>query len=162
MEEELVRAYLAGVLDSDGFISIKRHAANTRYKDSYTFSEWAGVGQVSPAAVELFAERWGGVVHLRKHKNDDGGDWRPMHYWVVSNKIAATCVGALRPHIRIKARQADLVLALRASKNRPQCEQRTFKGTAPRSMRLDPEIVAVREAAWREVRSLNEKRRFNV
>lgn len=155
-------AYLAGVLDSDGFITIRRHAANSQYGNSFTFSEHIGVGQAAPHAVSDFQRRWGGSLKLRRRQTE--GNWRPLYYWTVTNRLEFACVIALRPWLRIKSRQADLLLSIRASKMLPREQQRTvvtgFYGGRARA--LSPDIIAAREAAWREVRSLNDRRPSNL
>ena len=148
-------AYLAGVLDSDGFITIRKHVGNPEFPSSVTFSECVGVGQTSDAAVMLFAERWGGNVKIRTRPTE--GDWRPMYYWVITNKKAAQCVRDLRPWLRVKARQADLVLALRVSKDLPQGETRTVP-CGIRSRSLNPAIFAARDSYFTAIRELNDRR----
>ena len=155
MSESL--AYLAGVLDSDGFITIRKHNGNRDFPTSMTFSEAVGVGQTSPDAVALFWERWGGSFKLREHKHPDGADWRPMYCWVAANKKAERCIRDIRPWLLVKARQADLVLALRASKALPQGETRTVP-CGIRSRALDPAIVALRESYFAAIRRLNDSR----
>ncbi len=154
--DKLVLAYLAGVMDSDGFISIRRTAPSQMSPDSFTYSEFTGVGQVQPDAVALFQERFGGTIKIRVREGHD--NWRPLHYWVVTNKLAAACVEALRPYLRVKARNADLVLALRASKNLPASARRTTAGEG-RVRFTNPDVVAERHRLYEEIRSLNDTRR---
>jgi hypothetical protein len=157
--DALTCAYLAGVMDSDGWFTIKRHAANALYCESFTYSEYAGCGQAQSGAIDLLHEAFGGSVRLRSRK--EGPDWRPMYYWVASNKQAAPVAIALRPYLRLKAEQADLIIALRASKDAP----RRYDKSAPvrlRGRRLDPEVVAERHAAYLRIRALNDRRPSNL
>lgn len=142
-------------MDSDGYITIRRHSCNGKYPDSDTFSELVGVGQTQPEAVELFVGLWKGSVQVRKRKTE--GNWKPMYCWTVTNKLAAACIHDLRPFLRLKADQADLVLALRASKDRPRSEVRTVK-INPQHPELDPMVYASRVDLWNQVRALNDRR----
>lgn len=155
--DDLTCAYLAGVMDSDGWFTIKRHAANAKYRESFTYSEFAGCGQTRPEAVELLRAAFGGTIRLRGRKTT--GDWRPMYYWVVGNRMAADAASTLRPHLRIKAEQADLVIAIRASKDAPRRYDPSATG---RARPLDPAVVADRHDAYLRIRALNDRRASNV
>jgi len=157
--DDLLAAYLAGVMDSDGWFTIKRHAANSAYRDSYTYSEYAGCGQTSAEAVELLRAEFGGTIRLRQRKTE--GDWKPMYYWVVSNRLAAAVARDLRPHLRVKAAHAELLLALRDSKERPSNRTRTVAGR-PKGRSLAPEVIAERHALYERIRSMNDRRQSNV
>jgi hypothetical protein len=158
--DDLTYAYLAGVMDSDGWFTIKRHAANTKYAKSYTYSENAGCGQATPEAVELLQAAFGGVIHLRGRKGGEA-HWRPLYYWSVFNRQAATLAETLKPYLRIKAAQADLITALRASKDRPRDHSRSVVTGILRGRALDPAIVAERHAYYERIRSMNDRRRSN-
>ena len=154
--DDLTAAYLAGVMDSDGWFTIKRHAANSRYGDSYTYSESAGCGQTSPEAVELLRAEFGGVVKLRTRKT--AGNWKPMHYWAVTNRLAASVAESLRPFLRVKAEHADLVLAIRRSKESADDNGGRVVTGPLRGRGLRPEVGAARHDAYERIRSLNDRR----
>lgn len=156
---DLLTAYLAGVMDSDGWFTIKRHAANSAYRDSFTYSEFAGCGQTSPEAVEILQSNFGGTIRIRSRKT--AGNWKPMHYWVVSNKLAAVVARELRPHLRVKAAHADLIIALRESKDAPWDRSRSVPGR-PRGRSLAPDVVAKRHVMYEQIRGLNDRRQSNV
>lgn len=143
-------------MDSDGWFTIKRHAANSRYGSSYTYSECAGCGQTSPEAVELLRNAFGGSLRVRTRNTP--GDWKPMYYWAVTNKIAANVATVLRPFLRVKAEHADLVIAIRASKSSAEDNAGRIKTTAARGRCLRPEVVAARHEAYERIRSLNDRR----
>lgn len=153
--DELTAAYLAGVMDSDGWFTIKRHAANSQYGRSFTYSESAGCGQTSPEAVELLRNAFGGVVKVRTRKTT--GDWKPMHYWAVTNRIAADVAATLRPYLRVKAEHADLIIGLRTSKESAADNVR-IPSAEPRGRCLRPEVIAARHASYERIRSLNDRR----
>jgi ABC-type dipeptide/oligopeptide/nickel transport system ATPase subunit len=153
--DELTKAYLAGVMDSDGWFTIKRHASNSRYGQSFTYSESAGCGQTTPQAVELLQASFGGVVKVRTRKTT--GNWKPMHYWAVTNMIAADVAATLRPYLRVKAVHADLIIGLRASKDSTEDNVR-IPSIELRGRCLRPEVVAARHAAYERIRSLNDRR----
>lgn len=152
-------AYLAGVMDSDGWFTIKHHATNSTYTSSYTFSEHAGCAQVSPEAVDQLKELFGGRIYLRSRKGKD--HWKPLYYWVVSNRLAADMTRILRPYLRIKAAQADLVLTIRASKDRPRTETCNVATGLRGGKGMDPLVISERRLAYEQIRSLNDRREGN-
>lgn len=151
--DALILAYLAGVMDADGCLTILKHKTNSKYPDCVTYSECVSVGQTSNEAVTLLQELFGGTINLRTRREGEGR-WKPMYYWVVNCKIAAECVTALRPYLRVKARQADLLLTLRASKDKKYKQTRTVR-IGVRWRQLDPAVVKEREDAYAAIRALN-------
>jgi hypothetical protein len=76
-----VLAYLAGVLDSDGTIGIKRNTYSMRVvKDSIapTYSERIHIRQVERPALELFAATFGGNIGVNDPSAKNG---RPLFRW---------------------------------------------------------------------------------
>lgn len=158
--DDLTCAYLAGVMDSDGWFTIKYHATNSKYAESFTYSEFAGCGQTRPEAVEMLREAFGGTIRLRRRKT--AGDWRPMYYWVVGNRMAGTAATTLRPYLRLKAEHADLIIAIRASKDAPRRYDKSIPTGRLRGRALDPAVVAERHDAYLRIRALNDRRASNV
>ena len=153
-------AYLAGVIDSDGFITIRRHSPNALYPSSITFSESMGVLQTSPVVVQMFQADWGGTIQLRNRKPSKPGGlgWKTQYAWYVTGRIAVSCIRDIRPYLRLKTIQADCLLALRESKERPHVEIRQAPGRTSRSRSLNESVVAFRNDLWQRCRSLNSRR----
>lgn len=140
-------AYLAGVIDSDGTIGIKRSTYAMRVtKDSGqpTFSERICVKQVEPMAVDMLKRIFGGYRFTAEGSSPRA---KPLHGWQVTDRKAATCLELLLPYLRIKRRQAENCLALRQAKERSK-RQRVAKGrghvgAAPRSAALTAEMESL-------------------
>ena len=133
-------AYLAGVLDSDGTIGVKKSTYAVRVtKDSKqpTYSERLSVRQVAPQAVDLFRDLFGGSRYLTKSSAKRG---KSLQTWAATDLRAATVLRSLRPHIRIKALQADNALSLRIVKDKSKkvrvARGRGHQGSAPRPAEL--------------------------
>lgn len=99
-------AYMAGVVDSDGYIGVHRRKAG----------EWAAnyqpriqVKQVTPEAIDLFATSFGGHRYDGKPTTEKG---RPLLVWQAHSAAAGRACEALLPYLRIKRRQAENVLVL--------------------------------------------------
>lgn len=120
-------AYLAGVLDSDGTIGIKRNTYAmrvTRDCTQPTYSERIHIRQVSREAVDVFSDTFGGNVGIEDSSCKFG---KPLFRWGCTDRKAALCLKVLLPFLRIKRRQADNCLALRAIKEQSK-KARVSKG----------------------------------
>lgn len=147
-------AYLAGVIDSDGYISIKRstYHARTQGKDwNPAYQEVVGIKQVAPEAIDMLHATFGGYRGMQAPNTKNG---HPLHSWQVTNRQAAALLAALRPHLRIKTRQADLALALRANKESPAARLRG----SPLKRKQAAECVAERERLYLAIKALNDTR----
>lgn len=106
---------MAGVLDSDGHIGVHVNWYKVRsdtYADSKqpTYQPRCSVKQLDPEAIELFGDTFGGHVYV--DGNNKRGSGRPINVWQVHSAACRAVLEALRPFLRIKTRQADLVLEL--------------------------------------------------
>lgn len=97
-------AYLAGVIDSDGCITIKRRRVKTAAE--WNMQACIFVRQVTDQAVTLLQQTFGGRINLRP----SGPCGRPLYHWEADRVRAANVAKALLPYLRIKRRQAEIVL----------------------------------------------------
>ncbi len=148
-------AYLAGVIDSDGSISVRRSTYAMRRRGDTgqpVYSERVKVKQVSPEAVDLLGETFGGSRRVDKPSAKRG---RPLFAWEATDKRAAEALALLLPYLRIKRRQAENCLSLRAIKERSKVERvapgRGHVGAARRSDAISAEM----EATYLRSRDLN-------
>jgi len=98
-------AYLAGVIDSDGYITINR---STRNGVVY-FGAVIGVSGTRRQPHDLAASLWGGKVGYHQPKNPRH---RGQFLWSRQGKAAATAILEVMPYLRIKVDQAWLALEL--------------------------------------------------
>ena len=152
--DKTLLAYLAGVIDSDGYISIKRSTYGQRVLGKNwnpQYQERVGIKQVSPVVIDLLKETFGGYRGTEKPSARNG---QPLHIWQGTNRIGAQALIALRPYLRIKAAQADIALRLRASKNSPAARLRG----SPAKRKQAATVIAERERLFNEVKALNDTR----
>lgn len=100
--EEL--AYCAGVIDSDGCITIR---CDKRHR---TYSPRVQVNQVEPQAIQLLNRLFGGSSG-KQRPHAKNGRW--LYCWEVGHAKAEIVLQALLPFLRIKRRQAQNALDLR-------------------------------------------------
>ena len=112
---EIMLAYCAGVIDSDGTIGVKRSTYAMRHNNGgqATYSERVCVRQVERHAVELLKQLFGGSFGVRGANAKRG---KPLYEWCVTDKRAALCLKEILPYLRIKWAQAANCLMLREHK----------------------------------------------
>ena len=166
---ETDKAYMAGIMDADGYFTIKRSTYAMRVRGDATqpvFSERVGIKQVTPQAVEFLAQHFGGSVRIEKASAQNG---KPLYSWQITNKMAARLVETLMPYLRIKRRQAEILLQLRESKDGKHrvgtgvilTVRSRWGGDMQTPQRIvDPAEIERREQMVDEVKSLNDCRYF--
>ena len=111
--EELF-AYLAGVIDSDGNLRVEKRRVTGMIGPHYRIG--IRCSQVVPsAAVELLARTFGGRIGAKRSTQPNHRD---LVSWSLSDKSAARAVEALLPYLRVKPREAQMLLELRGLKVR--------------------------------------------
>lgn len=157
-------AYLAGAMDSDGSIGVRKSTYAARHGEGRqaTYSERICLKQVTPQIPELLKQTFGGSLMMQRPSTTNG---RPLYYWEATNVVASDALQAMLPFLRIKRAQAENCLALRASKDLPRSathvhrEARQSKtGTGMhmiRRMEVSSATLAEREAIYDRARELN-------
>lgn len=109
--DPLTIAYLAGVIDSDGYITA---SSSTRRGVTYCAPR-VGIAGTRRELHDLAASVFGGTVRayeprgLRAH-------CRTQYQWVREGDAAALVIAAVLPHLRVKRAQAELALELQESR----------------------------------------------
>lgn len=106
-------AYLAGFIDGEGSINISKG----RWKKMQRgYALGLTVKQVDPRPLQLLAARFGGKVFRVVPTQPR----RLVHHrWGIAANQAERAIRALRPHLIVKADQADLALGFRALRYTP-------------------------------------------
>lgn len=158
-------AYLAGAMDSDGSIGLRRSTYAMRVTGDARvpiYSERICLKQVTPQIPNLLRDAFGGSLMLQSPSVTKG---KPLYYWEATNKVAANALVTLLPYLRVKRPQAEALLELRASKDLPRSvthvhreaiPQRTGTGTHMiRRMEMSPETLVIRQALYLRIKELN-------
>lgn len=122
-KRNLLLAYCAGVLDSDGHIGVHVNwykVKSGRWTDSKqpTYMPRCSVKQLDPQAIEALHDLFGG--HTYVDTTNVKGSRRPINVWNVTSAASGRVLNELRPFLRIKHRQADLALELCALNASPR------------------------------------------
>ena len=140
-------AYLAGLIDGEGYIGVKR--TMRRDAKSPIYHERIQLRMVHEGAIRLLAETLGGSYYQEKPHANNG---RPLYCWQASDALAARILKTVLPYLIVKRESAENVLRLRASKNDPRARARG--GPVQRRL-MAPEVLADREAIYLRGKELN-------
>ena len=109
-----ILAYLAGVLDGDGSFCIhlkrQRICKPTRPDKITSFTAKIQIKQVQPEAIELIHETFGGIIPRMVKPSAKNG--KPLWFWEISGSRAAEVSNLLIPYLRLKKRQAEILIEL--------------------------------------------------
>ena len=161
-------AYLAGVMDSDGYFTIKRSTYNIRkIKDSHfpKYGEKVGLKQVQPQAIDLLFNNFGGYRRIEKPTAQNG---KPLHSVSLTDRKANFFIKSILPFLRIKKKQAKILIDLRKSINEGKqgrseivCNSRWGRPMKTHRAITSPEQLKYRESLIKEIKSLNDIRYFS-
>lgn len=139
---DLKFAYLAGVLDSDGWFSIQK----TKRKEStysMTFSPVLGVANTSYTLMNWLTSNFGGK--LRKRKPNGWMMGKKIRWqWSIPITTLRMLLPEIIPLLVIKKRQAELLLELANSSN-----------TKYRGVGIPDKVQKKRIEIYNQIRSLN-------
>lgn len=135
---ETDKAYLAGLIDADGHISLKT-VRDTVYPG-------VGVNQADFQALEWMADKLKATVSFHTRRRDDKDGYHRKQMIVRLHGIRAQLLcAAILPYLKIKKRQAEIVL-------RFPCDTRKSGG-------LSDSINAIRFKLQSEIHKLNQRGR---
>lgn len=103
MPDALTLAYLAGVIDSDGYITVHR---SVRKGKAY-YAARIGIAGTRRQPHDLAASLWGGKVSLYEPKNPRH---RGQYQWSRSGDGAVAPISEVQPYLRVKQEQARIAL----------------------------------------------------
>jgi hypothetical protein len=143
-ERELL-AYLAGLLDADGYFSIMCNASGQKKfgRANPQWFECVGLKQTIDIGPKLLKETFGGTIWKEKPSAING---KPLFAWRVSSKSAMECAKRLLPFLRIKRQQAQFLVRLGMHKAKNG------------NKRLTDTSVAYRQKLRTQCRALNDTR----
>lgn len=145
-------AYLAGAIDADGYFGIKRWMVKCKTGSFPRFVCRVGLAEVTPEIPRLLSKTLGGSLRVdrRSHRHDG---WQDMWVWSVDSRIAAYSAKKLIPFLRLKKRQAKLLLALQREIDKGPMKASVRAGRQGRQLSL--KSIRKREGIWNAMKRLN-------
>jgi len=136
--EETDIAYLAGIVDGDGSISI---AKCTRYKGRCRYWLQLNVTNCSKELVEWIKDRYGGTIQTKTPTTKG----RAIYRWCLANQNAEYLIEELVDYLIVKKDQAYVALEFR----------NTYGKTDYRQGGLSQDIIDMRDVMREAVSKLN-------
>lgn len=137
--------YLAGLVDGEGYIGIKK-SKYARHCPSPTYHERIQVRMVEEKAISLMKQTFGGNYY--KETEHSKYSKRPLYCYAISDLIASKTCKELLPYLLIKKKNAELILRLRKSKQDIKTHERGGNKGGRRKGKnrlMSPKILAYRE-----------------
>ena len=141
-----VLGYVAGIVDGEGYVGITT-AFDRRTSKNPSHAARVVVINTDLRLIGWFAETFGGVVMSGDHDRAKG--WKTRYTWQINGKRCEQFLVALRPYLRLKGEQADVILALRAT------GLHRGGGLGHGGVALAAHVVAEREALKQRIHVLN-------
>lgn len=115
MTDALTLAYLAGIIDADGYITVQRSLhAGRRY-----FGPKVGIADTRREPHDLAASVFGGKVGCYKPKN---GIHLPQFQWSRSGTATNSVIEAVLPYLRIKVAQDEVAMEMQEHLEAGRCD----------------------------------------
>lgn len=154
--DKLKLAYLAGMIDGDGFISIARclKMNNGRCKPSIYHTLKIGIAGTNRSPHDLARSIFGGNVKKYIPKKDGH---QPNFQWTASGPTAEKAIKAILPYLIVKQKQAIIGIAFQMAIYRHRNEQH-LEQKPP--YRITDEMRKERDDLWKEIAALNHPRNY--
>lgn len=149
-EKSLLYAYMAGIIDGEGSISIVSSAKHKPYIPKIT------VSNTNYEMIDLFEKEFGGKVRRRSWSSNQKNineNWKDAYEWTLIHQKAAKVIECLYPFLRIKKTQAILLLRLARLKHKYNGAQRRW------DKELDIKCMRVYEKIKLRCKKLNQRGR---
>lgn len=131
MITELERAYLAGLFDGEGCLSIVEDTSKKKITPTPVLTLVAVVSSCDKFILDYWKNKTGiGSVNLSKKAS---GNARDGFAWVVSGKSAVDLINLMYPYLLIKKDEADIAYRFQETKGLNFCGRR-----------VSPEIMEIR------------------
>lgn len=152
IKQEVDRAWLAAMLDSDGCLGIRVQKAMLDRCANETFIPYLTISQTDTAALEHCARITGmGSVRVKSRPTEDSRgirSTRVFYTWRLDGQQASRVIRDVYPYLLIKKAQAQVVYAMNDSLK---------WGRPSRSLPVPPDVMRRRRELYTLVKALNQR-----
>jgi len=107
MVKDTDKAYIAGLIDGEGTITIGRRRHGKKSKSPWYYQPIISMGNTNRAIVDFIGERYSGWVMARKPGNEKYKEW---YQWFIRRDNMISFLQDILPYLRFKRPQAEIVL----------------------------------------------------
>jgi len=161
MDNHYKLAYLAGLVDGEAYIGIKKSKPykNLTGRVNPSYHERIQIRMVAEDAIKLFAQELGGWYYQEKPHSSNG---KMLYCYQASDKKACEIIHKLLPFLTVKRKSAETVLDLRFEKDNPDkiktttiCQSRWGTPMTGQRTMLSPEAIDRREVLYQRCKTIN-------
>ncbi len=109
---ETDKAYLAGLVDGEGSIIIRKNLGNGNIRG---LSLIVQVALSNLEVLEWAKTLYGGTINVYKDKRDV--DWKDIAHWHISSRQAMALLLDIKPYMHVKADEAQIAIEFQGSKS---------------------------------------------
>jgi hypothetical protein len=158
MKNKILYAYLAGILDGEGYVGIKKSTWGMKNRTdikSPTFSERIQIKMNNPTVLKMFKDEFGGSfykdskIYQRERSYHTN---KIMYCYQATDKIASVILKKLLPFLTIKRKQTILCLKLRKSKDSKEAR---LRGGPSKKRPMSKEVLDKRENFYQQILAIH-------
>lgn len=153
-------AYMAGILDGEGYVGIKRSTWGMRNRPDVfcpTYSERIQIKMSDIRCPKMFQDEFGGGLGIdgKVYKSANGfNTQKKMHIYRATDKIAIKIINTLLPYIVLKQPQSLILRKLRKSKEGTNARMR---GGRIQKRRLPQSVIDYREGLYQQIKEIHRR-----
>ncbi len=142
-------AYAAGIIDGEGSVCIIQLMPNGRDRKSPYIQAFVTVAMTDDRIPKWLAETFGGKATTSLAPSQRKAGRKPVTTWRLTSDRAGEFCSLIRPYMRLKHRQADLLCELLSD------QRISFKRSGGKGKRLSEDEIELRLEYWTRMRGLN-------
>lgn len=151
--KEVEKAYLAGLIDGEGTVSIVR--LRNRGPESAHYVASVEISNTDTRMIDWIMVRLGGSVVVNRRKVVQG--WKPVYRLGLRNKLAERIIREVLPYLVLKECQAQLVIELRERTRKDGDRRRLTAGERGYRAHLYEECRKLNVRGTRDAERLSER-----
>lgn len=155
-------AYLAGIIDGEGTIRIKKDLSGVRSgkQKSPTYHEMVSAKMCTPKPLEMMKKIFGGSLYQEKRVYQSVSGFKTnkvMWDYQCSDLQAANCCKILLPYLKVKNVQAHICLKLRRSKQSKLAHRRGNLGgrRKGKGRSMSKKVLQFRDDLWNQIKIIH-------
>jgi len=156
-KKELI-AYLAGIIDGEAYVGIKKSTYGMRKRKdtkSPTYSERVQIRMGNKEILGLFKRTFGGYLRVepRIYQSKSGfKSQKIMTLYLATDKMASEIIKAVYPYLIEKKIQARCILKLRKSK---ESKEALWRGGRKQRRVMPPKVLNKRENLYQQIKTIH-------
>ncbi len=151
-------AYLAGIIDGEAYIGIKKSTYGMRKREdtkSPTYSERVQIRMGNEKILALFKKTFGGHLRVEPKVYQSKSGFKShkiMTLYLATDKMASEIIKAVYPFLIEKKIQARCILELRKSK---ESKEAHWRGGRNQRRVMSPKVLNKRESLYQQIKSIH-------